>query len=120
MIELDSDAPGVEAVLNIFVSHQSRAFNIFKNKYLSRGGDNITAQGIPGVLDRVRYDKIPRLKRISDILTVIRIKKGSIDASDVLAAMSESDISSLDSQDDLYDIANYAIIMVMLFEGTWK
>jgi|PlaIllAssembly_1097288.scaffolds.fasta_scaffold474525_2 hypothetical protein len=120
MIELDDEAPGADTVINIFNNHQGHAFSIFRNKYLSRGGDNITAQGFPGVLDRVRYDKIPRLKRMSDILTIARISKGRIDASDILEAMKKSDVSKLDAKDDLYDIANYAIIMIMLLEGEWR
>lgn len=111
--------PGEEVdVVEEFEAHINIAKEIFREKYRSRGGSNITAQGFPGVFNRINYDKLVRLKQISDNLTVIRISR-DIKQADIKEIMQRHSISEEDAIDDLYDIANYAIILIMLIQDTW-
>jgi hypothetical protein len=113
---------GEQYVTNTFKDHLLQAWDIFVAKYLSRGGENISRQGFPGVLDRIRYDKMVRLERISRLAHMQRLQHdtGSIDAEDMLSFMKEAGVRKDDAIDDLYDIANYSIILIMLLEGEWQ
>ena len=74
------------------------------------------------MLDRIRYDKLSRLEKVSRLAHMHRLQHtaSELDAEDMLNFMKDANINKEDAIDDLYDMANYSIILITLLEGEWS
>lgn len=91
-----------------------RLHDIMLTKRRMRGRDNIVEQGIGGVVERMYSDKLARIRRDTELRHAIQImKKHGLHPGPIPEVSEESFV------DDLIDVANYAIICIMLEEGTW-
>lgn len=111
-----------QSTIDSFERTMKEARMLFNEKYLSRGGSNITIQGLPGVIDRIRFDKLARFNKAQVMLTLLRNKHGGakLDAAMIASTLAKEGIRIEDAIDDLIDTANYAIIAVMLIRGEWS
>jgi len=104
-----------EQILADFRERQMDALAIFEEKFRSRGPDNITEQGVGGVILRMQHDKMSRLKKVA---RAALLKQGDPDF-DSEAYLADNGVHLVDVIDDLNDISNYALIAVMLLSGEW-
>jgi hypothetical protein len=94
------------------------AFEVMIHKRRLRGTTNIEEQGLRGVVERIRADKLSRIARtVDDLDLVARLKARGIDPASVGVHEPTLDASF---EDDLIDVANYAIICVLLRRGWWS
>lgn len=92
--------------------------DIMYTKRRLRGTENISAQGFPGVVNRLALDKLARVKKEADRRALISLLEDR--GWDWPPAGKLEDPYHGDSlEDDLLDIANYAIIATMLLRGWW-
>jgi hypothetical protein len=105
----------IEQILADFRERQLDALIIFEKKFKSRGPDNITEQGIGGVILRMQHDKMARLKKVA---RAALLKQGDPEF-DSEAYLAENGVHLVDVIDDLIDISNYALIALMLLTGQW-
>lgn len=82
------------AIIRRFDAHQDTAREIMVNRQHKYGPHNISAMGFDGVMVRMN-DKFARLRQ-------------------GLATHGDESVA-----DTLYDLANYALIALMVYEGTW-
>lgn len=79
-----------------FRRHQDIAFEIFKRKHAQYGPNNIAVIGMDGIVSRM-HDKIARMQNLA------------VDTADDGDSVADAH----------YDMANYAIIRQMVYEGQW-
>lgn len=103
-------------IINAFLNRQAKAAAIFATKLQSRGPDNITEQGVGGVILRMQHDKMARLKKVARAALL----KQSDPEFDSEGYLDENCIKLVDVLDDLIDISNYALIAVMLLTEEWQ
>jgi len=98
--------------------------DIMISKQKLRGSGNIDNQGLMGVVTRMKEDKLERVMKsvkrdvFRDQLLADGVPSEVVDqyypARDVAEAHAEDTL-----EDDLLDVANYAIICVMVLRGIW-
>lgn len=93
-----------------FRSIFEEAFDLLLARQRKYGPTNIEEQGIYGVFKRIRDDKMARVGRVLNG----RIVNGEI----ILDDLPDGDADDT-FEDALFDIANYALIMVALKRGLW-
>ncbi len=99
----------------------SLTLDIMLSKRRLRGHENISRQGLYGVVTRVTEDKMARIQRSVETLDLRErlarrgINQGTIDE---LVPLELGEGESL--QDDLIDGANYFIICLLLEFGWWS
>lgn len=118
--QVDQPAMSFEhEVLRIF----AKAYQIMVEKRLARGPNNITEQGLSGVINRLRRDKLERVQNYADNLALLAtLEKRNVDQSviDQIVPVEHHSRSEWTSvMDDLLDTVNYAAIGVMLLRNTW-
>lgn len=104
--------------------HFARAKEIMLGKRKLRGHENITRQGFHGVLTRLKEDKLTRIERFAEARLVGTIlKKWGAPETTINEVMKGQEVRPqefFDSvMDDLYDVMNYALILIMMLDGTW-
>lgn len=87
----------------------SEAFMLLVERQRKYGPANIEQQGIPGIITRIKDDKLSRVKRALNG----RIVNGEIYLDPIVDADDET------FEDALLDIANYALIALALKRGVW-
>ena len=97
---------------------------IMISKQKLRGAGNIDNQGLMGVVTRMKDDKLERIMKsvkytvLRDQLLADSVPREIVDkfypAREVAEAHAEDTL-----EDDLLDVANYAIICVMVLRGIW-
>ena len=112
---LTKDQQNIERIIAMFAGRQAEAAVVFKEKLRSRGSDNITEQGVGGVILRMQHDKMARLKKVA---RAALLKQSDPDF-DTEAYFQVNYIQMVDVIDDLIDISNYSIIAVLLLDGQW-
>jgi hypothetical protein len=112
---LTKEQQNIERIIAMFAGRQAEASVVFKERLRSRGSDNITEQGIGGVILRMQHDKMARLKKVA---RAALLKQSDPDF-DTEAYFQVNYIQMVDVIDDLIDISNYSIIAVMLLDGQW-
>jgi len=105
----------LDAIVATFRERQLDALEIFEKKFRSRGPENITAQGVGGVILRMQHDKMARLKKVARA-ALLKQSDADFDSETYLA---ENGVQLIDVIDDLTDISNYAIMSIMLLTGEW-
>ena len=88
-----------EGLFEAWYDEANDIFDLFTRKHQSYGPDNISGTGFQGVITRL-WDKINRLRR----LTLTGIDNPLVDES---------------VEDTLMDLANYAIIGLLLLHNIW-
>lgn len=108
-----------------FKRHAERTFrkcrDVLVAKRKAYGTDNITEQGIRGVLNRVQHDKLSRLSNIvenADMRDVLLSKYG-VDSDVVDKHIPQLDTFDESARDTLIDVVNYTVIMLALLDGWW-
>ena len=92
---------------------------IMMTKRAQRGTSNISNQGLGGVVARMAEDKLSRIKKSAEgqrAAQVVMAQLGHLPAE--LKELAEIDKSGM--EDDLLDVANYAIIALCLLRGKWE
>lgn len=104
------------------VDEYETLFNIMVEKRRLRGADNITRQGMAGVVRRIAEDKLERVKREVEKNDFLEKAKAILPESlyNQVACYFNGSVPEDSLIDDLHDIANYAIICIMLIKGTWN
>jgi|GEM_PF-3428147 len=97
---------------------------IMISKQLLRGPGNIDNQGLLGVVTRMKEDKLERImKSVKGQAFRDQLLKDGVPLVDVdkwYPSLEESEKHAEDSlEDDLLDVANYAIICIMVQRGIW-
>lgn len=95
---------------DVFDGIAFEALQILYDRQRKYGPENIRQQGLWGILTRIKDDKIERVRRAFNGV----IEKGAIKLQEI-ADGSDDDTF----EDALFDIANYALIMVALKRGVW-
>lgn len=110
-----------------FEEHAAARFadclEILCRKRVERGPNNIVKQGLTGVIDRMQGDKLERVRRWAH-QQQLRHDLHEIMPQHIIDQYlpphdADEGIDGDRIIDDLLDVANYAIIAVMLLEGTW-
>lgn len=86
------------------------------------GPRNVQALGLRGLLDRIRHDKIERLARVIERrhLREQCLAAGMPqDVVDRYLPDLQADYDDESLRDTMIDIANYALIMLMVHDGVW-
>lgn len=93
----------------IFAAEYETAFDILVERQRKYGPQNIRNLGLAGVFGRLADDKIERVRKA--------LNGKFVEGRVVLDPIQDFDDESFD--DALYDIANYALIMLVLRQGLW-
>jgi len=98
----------------------NRMKEIMLEKRALRGTGNIQRQGLMGVVTRIAEDKMSRIQReAEDIYLYKKLMEREVPVATVNKYI--TNVESVESlEDDLLDVANYAIIAIMLIRGTWE
>lgn len=113
---MTTDEYKIEDIVAAFDRKQTEARDIFVRKLWSRGTENITEQGLTGVLLRMKHDKLARLAKVANA----QMQAAGDKNFDLNAFMNRSFIKEEDVLDDCLDASNYAIIMALLVTGEWS
>lgn len=100
----------------------AQAKQIMLQKRALRGTANIQRQGLQGVITRITEDKLERVKRHVETLTLRDLlSKRNVPQEDIdrIAPVSDAE-NTISFEDDLLDMANYAFIAVALNRGLWE
>lgn len=111
--------------MTVFEEELDRTFaqmrKVMLEKRSLRGTTNITNQGMMGVVQRMGEDKLSRIKRGVEtrwLREKLRERNISVNIIDEILPLESVCVESL--EDDLIDVANYAIIGISLLHGTWE
>lgn len=85
------------------------AFNLLVERQRKYGPKNVESLGLFGVFNRLSDDKVERIRRAMNG----KIEHGRIELDDF------EDFGDESFEDALFDIANYALIMIALKRGLW-
>ena len=94
---------------DVFDGIAFEALQILYDRQRKYGPENIRQQGLWGIFTRIKDDKIERVRRAFNGA----IKQGLIRLDEI----TDSDDESF--EDALFDIANYALIMIAVKRGVW-
>jgi hypothetical protein len=94
---------------DVFADIYKEAFDLLVERQRKYGPKNIESLGLFGVFGRLSDDKVERIKRGIN---------GSIEHG-VVTLTNLDDFDDESFEDALYDIANYALIMIALKRGLW-
>lgn len=94
---------------DIFKGLNEEAFKILVERQRKYGPENIERLGLYGVYSRLAHDKLERLRKSLNG----DIRQG------VVSLSTNDDFDDESWEDTLFDIANYALIMVALGRGHW-
>ena len=86
-----------------------QAFGILVERQRKYGPENVRSLGTFGVFSRLAFDKIERIKRAMNG----RVEHGEIVLEET------TDFGDESFEDALFDVANYALILVALRRGVW-
>jgi len=95
---------------------QAVANGIMLDKRARRGTENISEQGIPGVITRMSSDKAARLRRLGRDIGLW----GMLTDPGIQRVTQPSPADVEDLVDDLLDTINYATIALALLYGVWE
>ena len=113
LLEALRDAPSssVETFEDVAQEVFDEAFNLLIERQKKYGPRNIEDQGPLGVINRIEKDKLNRIKRAFNGSVV----KGEIVLDSIDMGGEEGDTL----EDALLDVANYALITLLLIRGKW-
>lgn len=112
------EAPRTYDEANCEIFQQMREILLAKRR--QRGTANIQEQGLHGVLNRLTHDKAQRVLRFTRRQQARDLAREFMSPGDLERHFPAPDAAELASvQDDLLDIANYAMIAVALVRGWW-
>lgn len=94
---------------DVFDGLAFESLQILYDRQRKYGPENIRQQGLWGIFTRIKDDKIERVRRAFNGA----IKQGLIRLEEINDADDES------FEDALFDIANYALIMIAVKRGVW-
>jgi hypothetical protein len=94
---------------DVFADIYKEAFDLLVERQRKYGPKNIESLGLFGVFGRLSDDKVERIKRGIN---------GTI-SHGVVTLTNLDDFDDESFEDALYDIANYALIMIALKRGLW-
>jgi len=122
--ELDNHRGVPETFGHALRGQYQELFDIMMKKRQMRGPENITRQGLSGVVSRIANDKMARVERHVRTEAILKDLR-ALCPQEVLQPIedwiAQSDRGQEDSLiDDLRDIANYAVIAVMLIQEEWE
>ncbi len=87
-----------------------------------RGTGNIQRQGLQGIITRISEDKLERVRRFAENNMLRRVLKerGLPDATiyELVGPMDAEEMIGV--EDDLFDIANYCMIAVLVLRDKWE
>lgn len=86
------------------------------------GPNNIRALGLAGILSRIEHDKMERLSRVirRQALRDACLQAGlPRDVVDRYLPEPDGDFADESLRDAILDVAGYAIIMAMVYDGDW-
>lgn len=95
---------------DVFDGLAHEALQILYDRQRKYGPENIRRQGLWGIFTRIKDDKIARVQTSFNGL----IRKGIIELEKITDTASDESF-----EDALFDIANYALIMIAVNRGTW-
>jgi hypothetical protein len=94
---------------DLFVGILEEAFELLVDRQRKYGPENVSSLGLFGVFNRLADDKIERIKRGMNG----RIVHGEIQLDDI------ADFDDESFEDALFDVMNYAAIMIAVKRGQW-
>lgn len=119
---MDSGLPVSDFEEFIDAAHKT-AKQILLSKRQLRGTDNITRQGLQGVVTRISEDKMSRVqKAVSDITLRAELIKRNVPRADIDRIVPDPIFNAeaqISLEDDLLDVANYCFIAIALLRGRW-
>ena len=99
-----------ETFEDVFSGIYSEALEILIERQKKYGPNNIRQLGLYGVFSRLAFDKIERVRRSLN---------GRVVNGDVILDLGGEDFADESFEDALFDIANYALIIIALRRGQW-
>lgn len=94
---------------------------IVLQKRSAYGTQNITSQGLQGVVARIAYDKLSRIQNEIKIRSLrAELEKAGMPGEIIDKYLPVSQFDSEKLEDNLIDVANYAIIALALLRGKWE